>query len=627
MEKVILLATAVILVPALLYLMVINTPLSVILLDGQPVNPDDLDTVLLERAEEVKNEIDGAGPVSKPVRNWVRDVKVRYDKPCPSTTLTPLVCGPPKLLDVAPPKEFRVELATLAKALVAPAKPLASVQPEVLMKPKQADPEAPARAPGALAAADFKYVEVIGAHVAAVFEHGKVLEAWRKALAKARVPATLTVMAVEAQRQQRLPDGTWGKPEPVSIVRVPAEAPYGPIPAYDGKNGAEVRNALTRLADQGVMEWIVEPDYYSLFKDGQQVHWIENKPRTRVSDLEGVPDAPRAPGVPFRPRPGAERFPREAVPPLDSYGRPIRPGVSRPPPPGRTRRPRPELIDPMLDYGQPPPGRPGRVRSPRRPAPSPRRRYPGGRDGFDRGPVPPGGRRPRPTPLPSRTPIVGPPGPVVEEKPKLNPRVPPLATQTSDPAGIFEVWFHDTSLVQDMQYRYRFRLVLVSPLFGRANRVKDEADAAVVSMNTPWSPWSDPAGVQQSLDFFLVGFFPPHQVTVEVFVQKWGQSLGERFNVRRGQRIRKKVTRSLLHFDGESKDVEIDFDTGAWATDFVFDVPVPGKISKDTQRIYLDAKGRLCRRSLTEDEASERYEQLQQRAAEKLQPAGRLEGP
>ena len=600
----ILLAAAVILVPVLLYFMVVRGPASEIRIDGMRVSPDQVDKRLKEKAEEVQALIEAADAGVEPIGDWASYLAARYENPTPSKTLTPVVSGPPKLEPVEAPKEIRVALATLVEALPAPGKPLASAQLEVLMKPKAnaAAAAAAGAAPGQFVPVNFDYDEVVGVHVAAVFEHGKAMAEWAKSLAKVRVQAALAVMAVEAQRQHRLDDGSWSAPEPVSIVRVPAEAPFPPTPPYDGKNLAEVLNALAYYHHAEVMQWICEPEYWSLFKDGQGVHWIENKPRTPVSDLAGVVEERMTPGRMYLPP--TERYPvpfeRSPTPPARTPSRTFRPGPpvgpmegmeSIPLPPGErtTRRPIPRPgagMDRMDEFGPVPPSR----------------RY---------GPATPT-RTPTPAVTPRPMPAMGEPEPV---QPRLDPRVPALTDQLADPAGICEVWFHDTSAVLGRMYRYRLRLVLVSPLLGRPGIVQDKADADKISVITPWSAWSDPVGVQKSPDFFLTGSMLD-QVAVTVFVDKWGQKVSERFNVRKGERIRKKVERTLTYFTGEERKEEIDFDTGAWAVDLAFKVPVPrsgGIFSNDTELIYTDDKGRLLRRSMLDDQESEEFKQLEQR--------------
>jgi len=628
------LAAAVIMVPVLLTFMVARGPLVEVVINGRAHSPDDVDKVLKDEAERVQKQIDAAKPEDKPIPDWAAYVATRYENPTPSRTLTPWVSGPPRLESVEAPKEIRVALGTLVEALPAPDKPVATAQPEVLMKPKAppagGTPGAGAIPAGQLLPTDYDYEEVIGVHVAAVFERGKAMAAWDKALEKIRVPGQLIVMDVEAQRQHRLADGSWGEPVPVSITRVPEQAPFAAIPRPDGKNLPQVLSALAQLQSAQAMQWICEPEYWTLFKDGQPANWIENKPRTKVSDLAGVVQPAPTPGM-------FHRSPRDYTSPGERY--PTNEDMRSVP--NRTINPRTNTrvnpggpaMDPFgpggyLNTGPQPPNVRNRSRRVRRPSNT--NRLPPGVEPGMYGPAPPGVRRtryaPRTTVPPSRMttppnrmtpPPVSPREPVEPAPAKPTPYVPPLLTQLADPAGIFEVWLHDTTPELGRQYRYRLRLVVVSPLLGRPGVVKDKADADKLSVATPWSEWSEPVGVQKSPEFFLTGSMSMmDRVAVTVFKEKWGQQISERFNVGRGQRIRKKVSRKLMYYDGTEKPVEIDFDTGAWAVDFAFKVPVPrsgGIFSSDTELIYIDAKGGLNRRSLQDDQNSQRFKTLTDR--------------
>lgn len=66
-------------------------------------------------------------------------------------------------------------------------------------------------------------------------------------------------------------------------------------------------------------------------------------------------------------------------------------------------------------------------------------------------------------------------------------------------------WGHDIRLEQGAVYRYRARLVMANPLFGRAASVSDEQKEAAASafVRSAWSPWSEPVETGWTEYFFV----------------------------------------------------------------------------------------------------------------------------
>ncbi|MEM7678912.1 MAG: hypothetical protein AAF449_23275, partial [Myxococcota bacterium] len=66
-------------------------------------------------------------------------------------------------------------------------------------------------------------------------------------------------------------------------------------------------------------------------------------------------------------------------------------------------------------------------------------------------------------------------------------------------------WGHDIRLEQGATYRYRARLVMANPLFGRAASLADEQKdaAAAAFVRSPWSEWSEPVDTGWAEYFFV----------------------------------------------------------------------------------------------------------------------------
>lgn len=586
--------------------------------------PAEVDRALHDMAETLKNKLERVQPKHVPVVDYAGLHAAKFARPYPVGKMPGLIAfgrGGEKLVPTTRPALAQVELAALLP-LVAPEMPLAKAARELVSVPVITPaPERPAAAQPAVEQTTYKAKELVAAHVAAVFEHGKVLEKWRKALTGTRARSRLVVLAVEARRRHLLPDGQWSKPVPVSMVREPAEAPFDPLPTFDPKtkNHDEVLAGAEVMADVRSQQWVLEPEYYSVFRDRREIDWALNKPRTRVSEMEGVVlGEPRATGVgptvprTVRPSPGRPVGPRGPVS-GDEYmrqksligyedmyrqfgpgGYPTGPGTGNAP--SRTRSPSPTRRE--VDITRPP--TPSRVRRD-----VSRSRAPVYRPSPSRTPVePPRTVTPRPTRQPTRT--VTSPLAVPLEPQEPSSRVPPLAEQLSHEDGILEVWFHDTALTEMVTYSYQIRLVLLNPLFGQVKDVKKAGDADQLQLMTPWSKWSEPVKVKRPTEFLLAGAMPGDSVYVKVITQKWGQSVEHPFTIRPGDPIGAEAEKPLVPPDAEEeKNVKVDFSTGAVAVavgERRVRVPNSGFVKSTPELLYLDADGNLRSRTLLEDE-------------------------
>ena len=615
---------------------------------GGAYSPEEVDLALGKMAKYVRERIERAQPTVQSPPPYLARLRILRDNPL-AVWPDPAVEKHQALVRVTNYHNLRpgrkpsepameeqegpkIELADLLP-VPAPETPLVRVRREVQVLPRTRTQQAQLR-------------EAIAAHLAAVYEFRKLMDAWQQKLQDVRVPVSFVVLQVEAQRRYLREDGSWSAPEPVSGVSLPPQTPLPLVPPYDGKNLSDVLYAVQQIARPENQQQIVEPPYYDVYWSNQQPGtWMINKPRTRVSDLlqtagTGTPGGARPlppAGVPsgYRmPRPGGPHVP-PMPPAYPAYpGRKV-PGAA----PGRPMPPIPPAVEPGPTRGRGTtrrPSVPARMprRSTRRPSAAPR--MPGGRLPTARMPGArlPGGppRMPRiptapPMPPQQPTPPVGPGRQPVPPRPGVGPQpqmeqpeialVPSLQEQLSHAKGILEVWVHDTDLTEGRTYAYRVRLVLYNPLFGQFRVVpKDKQDQAKqVAVKTPWSAWSEPVAVKRGTEFFLTGRFLNQGGNVKVFTHKWGQWVEQSFRVEPGDPIGRVVSKKLRRLDtGLVETTEVDFRTGAIAVDFEFDrKKIVGKagFTRETMvMLYQDADGKLRSRVDYEDMNCQRYKEL-----------------
>lgn len=94
----------------------------------------------------------------------------------------------------------------------------------------------------------------------------------------------------------------------------------------------------------------------------------------------------------------------------------------------------------------------------------------------------------------------------VDEEPEDNARDPePEALPELLAADSLPVWVHDVTAEPGKTYRYRMRLVINNPLFGRglylADAQKGVADSPV--LEGEWSPWSQPVDMESDQHYFV----------------------------------------------------------------------------------------------------------------------------
>jgi len=582
-EKLVLAGAAVALV-AVLLLRVYESPRKVELdgtgrLPSGRYAPEVVDEQLLQRGEALEKMLEQAKPARKPVPDYPKLLQQRFERPYDTYRISGLVQLTPgrktaEVTTTATRQRARVKLAGL-KPLPAPEAPVVNVVREVVAIPRLV----PAAAAGGPAPVQptMTYEETITAHAAAVFPHGRLLKKWSAALEKAQLSTPFVVLRVDVQRRHRQADGAWSSPVSVDSVRRGGDA-LPEVPKYDGTNLDAVRQGILDLARGDNQRIVLEPSSYDVFEPSGPawVSWMQNKPRTRVSDLEPAPARPATP-TPARPA-----TPRRTMPPVA----PRRTGPALP---------TPDMV-PSYNGGR------GRSTPPR---------YDGGRRTGPPATVAP--RRPAVAPTPARpTPArPAPAGPTTD--------VPALRRQLEHPEGILEVWAHDVGLTVGREFQYRIRLAVLNPLFGQFQDVTQKADAELLTLMTPWSGWSPPASAARPTRFFVVGGAEQQGIVmVQAFSEKWAQPVTTSFRVLRGEPIRATVTKTVRRPDGQTEQAPVDFDTGALAVDFNFRrrhrLANTDIVLTTTELLYLDAEGALRTRTEAADRASPVYNDLKNKA-------------
>jgi len=606
LEKLVLAASVLILVLAVAF-RAASSPRKV---DGH--SPDKVDEILVSQAQALEARLQAKQPERPDPPEYLAKLKDRIGERYP----VPAVEWQPERLALTTAGEEgktqpTVALAQLVKVINAPEQPIAEIHREVVVPtPDQIPP----------ADRDKASVpkEVIASHVVAVYPHGLLRKQWEELLKKVpTATANFLVAAVQAERRHRLPDGSWSAPVTVAMVTLPSRMPPVVLPKYTPQNRDLIRQAIAELAR--AQEETLEPGYWNIVWPSLQVgDWkIHHKPRTRVSDLLSGRTAIRPSGTAPGAYPWQRRGAAATADPQGAYGPALRGEYRMPEPTGPTAWPRPAVQQMPRPMGQ---GEQRYTVPSRRPSATARpstARPTGAGQGTPRRPP----RPPRPpvgaTPKTPVRPTIKRPaaGADDSEQPKMA-LVPSLAEQLSSEEGILELWFHDTALSEGVTYSYRVRLVLLNPLFERFEEVAKRVEAETVTLLTPWSEWSEPVTAKYPTEFYVVGDFPAKQeVYVEVFTLKWGQRIQHRFNVRRGEPIGAEVKKELLAWNGQFQTANVDFHTRAIVVDLDFTKkvrqPKTNTTRDTTEMLYLGAEGKLGTRTVLEDQASERRQELQ----------------
>ena len=178
-----------------------------------------------------------------------------------------------------------------------------------------------------------------------------------------------------------------------------------------------------------------------------------------------------------------------------------------------------------------------------------------------------------------------------------------------------ELWFHVPGLQVGREYRYRYRLSLVNPLFGSPEDLaaEDAPDAAQALVTTPWSDWSVPVLVEDLTRLYVPGANRnENQIKIAVVAQKYGQEVSAEFNVSPGQVIGGSRMMDVTNpMTSETTREEVSFDTGCVVVslDFVKQTYRSGVPKETVELFYLSPDGQLHSRIQWVDQERYRAEQ------------------
>ena len=156
--------------------------------------------------------------------------------------------------------------------------------------------------------------------------------------------------------------------------------------------------------------------------------------------------------------------------------------------------------------------------------------------------------------------------------------------------GDVRVWCHDLYVDQGMTYRYRVRVDMFNPFFGRGSLLLKEqaklADEFTITSKT--SDWSDPVKIDPPVEFFVVratdggGSMGMGQARIEMYRYVDGRRIVETFTVEPGEPIG-----GPEFIDGQ----DVDFTSGWYLVDVVDDpASIDGALDReDNARV-------VCRR-------------------------------
>ncbi|MBN4060419.1 hypothetical protein JYT11_01105, partial [Planctomycetaceae bacterium AH-315-I19] len=87
------------------------------------------------------------------------------------------------------------------------------------------------------------------------------------------------------------------------------------------------------------------------------------------------------------------------------------------------------------------------------------------------------------------------------------------ASNLLDEMGQITLWTHDVTAEKGNTFRYRARVVLTNPLFGRESRLQPEQkpEAQDLVVKTDWSAWSVPITLYPDVQYFVLGASPQQE--------------------------------------------------------------------------------------------------------------------
>jgi len=239
------------------------------------VKPDEVDSYLKQAAAKVHKIITEAPVASFPLPPYKQTLLSMETHPFPKTD-DPLVSfgdGQAPLVFENASEAVKISLAELAAAMPKPSAPLSRVEREYPRREGQ--PPA----------------DVLVAHVLSTYPHARLFAQWQEILRKAGIRPAIVFAAVEGEIRERRPDGTWGSPRAVSMVRVPLldargqEVSPPTVPPFNGVNGTEVFGAIRSLADPQWQQAILQPEYWEIWlASNRWGSWRVHLPENPISE-------------------------------------------------------------------------------------------------------------------------------------------------------------------------------------------------------------------------------------------------------------------------------------------------------------------------------------------------------
>jgi hypothetical protein len=549
-------------------------------LDSQDVSPSDVDRILYEKAEAVNNRIEKFTLEEQAPPNFLATLNELQQAPLQGVQLVRAVFGAPKATGIGGIREEQPELPTLADvqaAMPAPPQPKSWAGIEIVDREAEALSEEPVWRAGLL------------------YDWRELNESWTQAMRGTIIVPTVVCVGYELEIEVRKPDGTWEPAPGVKPVRQ-TQAAIPKIPAYDPQadNAQAVRQAIaTFYADNYAwVDFALHPKWWPIYTDEGPAEWTLHFPYEvyeAFNDKQALADG--TPSGLYMP----------PLPPQDAYEPPptVDPSETRS---RRSPSPRRTTDDDDINYGpsgptygpsEPSYGPPTSPRPERRSTPTRQtRRDDDVAEGFE------------------------------------VPTMPTLDEQID--MGVWLAWFHTNQVEFNREYRCRMRLTFVNPLLTYPQEVDAEhkEDANVPTVQTPWSPWSDPVRVEQLREFYITGDNPSlNSVTVTIFTTSLGQPVMQRFSgIKPGTVIGEMAKVDVYNPKTQAvEEREVDFTTGAIAMDFDFENRVEsasGIERRDTAMVFYNYDGQINRRSMYSDSKDTRYQQL---LADAEQAASRIE--
>lgn len=234
------------------------------------LQPAEADGKLLGAASEIERRVEEIPPNTPPLPKWPEIARARQNEPF--ARLEPLahLSSGARPIHTLPPSEppKPPTLAEMEGMLPAPGAPLVQAEPMLCKE-----------AVGKDASHD-----IVGACVVATYPVGEVRTKWQDRLRQTPIKPIIIPLAVQAELFERNPDGSWPKSGRLVAAAANIPKPPAPIPAYDGKNAADVRKAIEAFGDSKVRKTILQPGFWDVWKDGAWTDWKAHMPATKLRD-------------------------------------------------------------------------------------------------------------------------------------------------------------------------------------------------------------------------------------------------------------------------------------------------------------------------------------------------------